>query len=431
MLLHNGNGFLTAVMLQFTLCCTTVHGYSAEWRIVEQWNAIPAGPSKDIDSLKGCQELCENTTGCTQFTWNYGHKPAYYCFLSSSKRWSGVRNGHITSGCIANEVTGCGTTPQPSPPPPPPPSPPPPPFTPRWTAQLPNASKGPTWGYPLLAPESAEHRYVYFASSKFGTYNHGPMITFYDDHYFMQWYNGVKSESVDNRVLYATSTDAKEWSEPRVMFNTTGSIGLENEPAVIIEGRMYAVAGSWDVFKRTGGGAEHTGPDTPLMRRVLNATHLGPVFWLGDTVPAGFEHFNYPTANSTTLSAQTRADAAAYVAALVDAEPLSDAGKPNERVMYELPGDRRRLMMLLRAGGAMPFGAPPGMLASTCVLGAWFYHVLVFCPVPPKAHLSPLVEQMICLLTFKGYNYSVLTELAQGPHTGKIRKSRGFTWIHG
>eukprot|EP00041_Stephanoeca_diplocostata_P037476 m.1420464 g.1420464 ORF g.1420464 m.1420464 type:complete len:186 (+) comp25045_c1_seq33:290-847(+) len=162
-----------------------------------------------------------------------------------------------------------------------------------------------------------------------------------------------------------------------------------------------------------------------------DVTHLGPVFWLGDTVPAGFEHFNYPTANSTTLSAQTRADAAAYVAALVDAEPLSDAGKPNERVMYELPGDRRRLMMLLRAGGAMPFGAPPGMLASTCVLGAWFYHVLVFCPVPPKAHLSPLVEQMICLLTFKGYNYSVLTELAQGPHTGKIRKSRGFTWIHG
>eukprot|EP00041_Stephanoeca_diplocostata_P037482 m.1420637 g.1420637 ORF g.1420637 m.1420637 type:complete len:210 (+) comp25045_c1_seq46:290-919(+) len=99
-----------------------------------------------------------------------------------------------------------------------------------------------------------------------------------------------------------------------------------------------------------------------------DVTHLGPVFWLGDTVPAGFEHFNYPTANSTTLSAQTRADAAAYVAALVDAEPLSDAGKPNERVMYELPGDRRRLMMLLRAGGAMPFGAPPGMLASTCVL---------------------------------------------------------------
>lgn len=36
----------------------------------------------------------------------------------------------------------------------------------------------------------------------------------------------MKSESVENRVLFATSTDAKEWSEPRVMFNTTGKIGM-------------------------------------------------------------------------------------------------------------------------------------------------------------------------------------------------------------
>jgi hypothetical protein len=28
--------------------------------------------------------------------------------------------------------------------------------------------------------------------------------------------------------------------------------------------------GSWDVNARTGGGAEHTGPDTPMMRRVLS-----------------------------------------------------------------------------------------------------------------------------------------------------------------
>ena len=81
------------------------------------------------------------------------------------------------------------------------------------------------------------------------------------------------------------------------MQNTTGPIGLENEPHVIIEGRRYSVGGSWDVFARKGGGAEHTGADTPLMRRVHSATQLGPVFWLGKEVP-GCKTTTYP-ANTT------------------------------------------------------------------------------------------------------------------------------------
>ena len=81
------------------------------------------------------------------------------------------------------------------------------------------------------------------------------------------------------------------------MQNTTGPIGLENEPHVIIEGRRYSVGGSWDVFARKGGGAEHTGADTPLMRRVHSSTQLGPVFWLGKQVP-GCQTTTYP-ANTT------------------------------------------------------------------------------------------------------------------------------------
>ena len=57
-------------------------------------------------------------------------------------------------------------------------------------------------------------------------------------------YNGVKSEGVNNRVMYATSPDAITWSKPKVMFNTTGPVGLENEPHVIIGGaRRYAIGG--------------------------------------------------------------------------------------------------------------------------------------------------------------------------------------------
>ena len=54
------------------------------------------------------------------------------------------------------------------------------------------------------------------------------------------------------------------------------------------------------------------------------------------------------------MDEQTRADATAYLAALVDAEPQSDWGRPNERTMYQLPGDRLRLMALLRSGGELP-----------------------------------------------------------------------------
>lgn len=89
------------------------------------------------------------------------------------------------------------------------------------------------------------------------------------------------------------------------------------------------------MFERTGGGAEHVGPDTPLMRRVHGVGSLGPVFWLGDKVPLGFDHFGYPTyLDAQAIDAVTRADASTYLAALVDAESTSDFGQPNERAVY-------------------------------------------------------------------------------------------------
>lgn len=148
------------------------------------------------------------------------------------------------------------------------------------------------------------------------------------------------------------------------MFNTTGPRGLVNEPYVEIGGRRYAVASSYDVMNRTGPGAEHTGPDTPLMRRVHAAKELGVVFWLGSSVPQGYEHFGYPT--YLQMDAETVSDAHEYLSALVDLEPLIDSGMPNERTLYELPGNKRRLTMLLRTGGRAKAG--PHMLASTCVL---------------------------------------------------------------
>ena len=42
------------------------------------------------------------------------------------------------------------------------------------------------------------------------------MITYNLGLYWMEWYNGVDTEGVENRVLYATSEDAVAWSEVRV-----------------------------------------------------------------------------------------------------------------------------------------------------------------------------------------------------------------------
>ena len=53
------------------------------------------------------------------------------------------------------------------------------------------------------------------------------MISFWEGLYWMEWYNGVKSEGVQNRVLYATSNDAITWSEPAVMFVRVLMLSLE------------------------------------------------------------------------------------------------------------------------------------------------------------------------------------------------------------
>lgn len=162
-------------------------------------------------------------------------------------------------------------------------------------------------------PTSATHQQA--NNLTWGGYNHGPIIEHINDTFILSWYNGVMNESVFNRVLFATSRDAVTWSEPAVLFNTTAGthhnvtssrqqeyaytkgygIGLENEAWVFSEdgARLYGAASSWDVFQRSGHGAEHTGPDAALMRRVVlgrsggsssRDAQLGDVFWLADEV---------------------------------------------------------------------------------------------------------------------------------------------------
>lgn len=189
-------------------------------------------------------------------------------------------------------------------------------------------------------------------------------------------------ESVANRVLFSVSADARSWSEPRVLFNTTAGshhnasalgyppgydIGLENEAWFTgASGALYAMASSWDVFQRRGKGAEHVGPDVALMRRVhlsgasIGGVRLGPPFWLAPTVPRGFDTYcNTTFRDAAALGETTSGDAARLMARVLSTVPPVDAGKPNERSLYSLPAGPAgaagaappvELVTLMRAG---------------------------------------------------------------------------------
>jgi hypothetical protein len=61
--------------------------------------------------------------------------------------------------------------------------PPPTRLEPRWTAPQPNHSA--TAGYPQLP--GVRNLTVYYASHEFGTYNHGPILTHWNDAFYVSW----------------------------------------------------------------------------------------------------------------------------------------------------------------------------------------------------------------------------------------------------
>jgi hypothetical protein len=271
---HTTNMVRPAIALLMLPALANCAAGADEWTIVPGINSVPSATKGHsvmhlIDSLDACRSGCENNATCKVFSWNYGH-PEKYCFWSFDAVWVDTPNDHIISGCRRTGPDAVKKCPPPPPPTPPPTSAPPtpaPPPLPYWTGPTPNVSK-PAAGYQQLA--NVKHTIVWDGdNTTWGSYNHGPIITWHPDtQYVVNWYNGYHGESHNNRCVYATSDDGQEWSEPAVSFNTSGKIGLESESFVNIAGRLYLSASSWDVNQRTGGGAEHKGPDVLLMRRL-------------------------------------------------------------------------------------------------------------------------------------------------------------------
>lgn len=58
------------------------------------------------DDLASCEDMCKKDKRCTIFDWNAhsGH-----CYHRYDGKWVLHPNDHVTSGCIAGVVKGCGT----------------------------------------------------------------------------------------------------------------------------------------------------------------------------------------------------------------------------------------------------------------------------------------------------------------------------------
>jgi hypothetical protein len=222
---------------------------------------------------------------------------------------------------------------------------------PTWDTIVPDPAKQPSAGLPT--PEGISHITVYSAdNTTWGAYNHGPTIARSNGTFVLSWYNAGMEEFHAQRALFATSSDGKSWSSPAVLFNTTGALGIETEAWITTpEGRLYGMASSWDVYGTGAHGTAH-GPDAALMRRVhINSsnpfsTNLGPVFWLADSVPTGFDTYcNFTYHDAAAVGAVSSADAAYYRSRLVSTTPSNGGGLSKvlgERSMYEALSDHTK-----------------------------------------------------------------------------------------
>ena len=118
---HKSFAMLASALL---LAATAAVAPPARWSVIQGINAVPAALSghsivrEDLTTLEACKQACVSNTSCAMFSYNFGHKPKYYCFLSSDKGWgTPAENNHITSGCLLQLVKGCPAPPAPTPPP--------------------------------------------------------------------------------------------------------------------------------------------------------------------------------------------------------------------------------------------------------------------------------------------------------------------------
>jgi BNR repeat-like domain len=169
------------------------------------------------------------------------------------------------------------------------------------------------YGYPTLP--GVEIFQIYHATPLIGVYSHHSQIGHFQGRFFASWSNQEWGEDgPGQRVLCSLSQNGKSWRKPFVCFPSMGGMRkpersgrvLTAEAWVVVEGKMYAVAGVNDkpgLTNKIASGYETTESGQKRMlfdgrvgwgrvaRSVAADGDLGPIFWLVDDPPAPIEGF--------------------------------------------------------------------------------------------------------------------------------------------
>ncbi len=161
-------------------------------------------------------------------------------------------------------------------------------------------------GFPILT--DAKHTTIYAATKDIGGYNHHAQLTWHDGKFYGMWSCHPHGEDgPGQRVLYATSPDAENWSEISELFPAPGPVRPSEQMGVVLtafqwlelDGALYAVAGCHENIGFTDfdqklppvpeRDQDHPGRArkgySQLARSVAGDGALGPIFPFRDCLP--------------------------------------------------------------------------------------------------------------------------------------------------
>ncbi len=190
----------------------------------------------------------------------------------------------------------------------------------RWTVEK-VTGPGTAAGFRLV--EGIEHIELMHVTPETGTYSHHAHILHDGRRFYATWSNHLcREDGPGQRVLFSTSSDGQQWTEPAECFPPLGPVLADGDrPSLVltanglhlVKGTVYAVAGvnaCGPGFGRKHGSRLCYGN---LARSISPDGTLGPTFPLGDERPPSLEGFPHDIA---TLDAPRLAALAQRIVAL-------------------------------------------------------------------------------------------------------------------
>ncbi|MCR6722128.1 MAG: exo-alpha-sialidase [Chitinophagaceae bacterium] len=167
---------------------------------------------------------------------------------------------------------------------------------PMWNAQMATTEIRNGAGFTPLT--SAEHASVWQPATKEdGAYNHYACLIYYDGLFYAMWGNHTLGEDAPGqRVLYSSTANWKEWSEPRELFAAPGPVLPRTEDGIhfkpdrwaIVDNELYAVV------------YVHGAGRYPIARKIETDGTIGDPF-LVESVPANGSLPDYMQGTQNTL----------------------------------------------------------------------------------------------------------------------------------